>query len=437
MDQNDPFIPFTANTRAANAAAANNSIVGRGVAQSAQTAFFNFNYTAHPTERSGIRAYYNHYDRESESGATLLGFEADADGNPVVGNVTYQPFSFDRRVAGIDLSHDVGDRAVATVGWKNTKTHRDDREVSTNTENGVRLSVDSRACRKLDLHGSYEHSVRGSNFYGDGIPYGDLIFVLGNNPYNNRFDLSERRRNQGKLVATGYVGNDLTISGSATLVDDEYPDAFFGVLSDETRSAGVEVEWAASKKVHVNGFYNKDRIEGSMREREWARNGGPTDFTRSAVLESASNWQLDDITDVDTYGASVLVTFKPKVDDFLASYSNAHSDGRMVFTSAIDANTQVATTARDLNQFAPLPFNNVDDNRLQTFQVRYNRNVADHWAFGVGYLHERLTISDYALDGITLIPINRVTGASQAITMASRPIGYSADVTFGSVKYRF
>jgi len=224
----------------------------------------------------------------------------------------------------------------------------------------------------MTFRAQYEHAKR----TGDGLDEAGLV-EIGEQPTLRHYDVADRNRDkftgQVDITPTELV----TVSVSAGLGNDDYPDSYFGLQEASFRVFTTAIDLEPVAGFVVGGSYSYEKFTGLQNSR--TASPGPQ------AIDPRRDWTTDSTEEVNYF--SLYVT-PPRFGSTEArlSYDYARSEGRFVYGLA--PNTTLPTPS-------PLP---EVFNKLQQFRLDVRHRVSSHLRATLSYLYEPFDVYDFAFD---------------------------------------
>ena len=145
---------------------------------------------------------------------------------------------------------------------------------------------------------------------------------------------------------------------------------------------------------------------------------------------SASNWTADLRDDYRPYGLDIQFDWRPDKLTLEASFSRSESDGLVQFASVVGG-------ATDANNFTPVPYTEVDDTRLDVWELKLDYKVKKNQSLILAFRKEDFRIQDYNLDGYSNMPTNAAGNPQGALFVDTLTRSYKANLVSLSYKVSF
>ena len=233
------------------------------------------------------------------------------------------------------------------------------------------------------------------------------------------------------------VGTDYHVTPLAELsmrtenVTTQVSDAVqFGVRSDSHFSVGLDYTWAPTEYWSVFAEGGVERRGYESMSRQWTVNGISDPYLRQRTLESNSNWIARVRDRYYTAGVGTDATLIPDKLKLTVQYVYAKSDGRQAYSSPVGT-----AGVDDVNAFDPVPFNDVDDTEMHSFNPELSYELSERMTLSAGYQWERWNVKDYNYQGFTYVPLY-TTGVAMLMN-GLLPQPYSQNIAYVRLKMGF
>lgn len=259
-----------------------------------------------------------------------------------------------------------------TVGYTRNNGGYDFRIFDSTGENVLRLTADAVGSQWVTFRAEYELSDRN----GSGLNEG-LLTQIGEQPDMRHYDVANRTRNRftGEV---NLVPNDLwTISASAGLGKDDYPDSYFGLEESAFQTFSLGADFRQANGFGGGASYNYEHYSGDQRSRS-ANPGQETDPSR--------DWTVNSKERVNYFSVYVTPPTIGKNTEARLSYDYSYAVGSYFYA---------------IVPGGPLtPPNQLPDvyNKLQQLHIDVRHRLSNRLAATVSYLYEPFRVYDFAFD---------------------------------------
>jgi MtrB/PioB family decaheme-associated outer membrane protein len=371
----------------------------------------------------GVR--YHSYQLVNRTSEVTFSAPVNYDTAASTGTHTNSRFEFRKDTLEGTVDYQILKSLAAGVSYGTQWDHRIDRETINSVENTLKGTMDFIPLSWASLRGTYIHALRQPKDYENeeflnatGTAYSEL-------PGLRKYDVSERTRDQGKLlmrfspgpVTIGLNGalthdifkpGDGELNGTDALPSSTLPATQYGLLDHKDAAAGIDLGWALSEKLYLDTYFNYE--ENKALQRSNLGSGGTITQAASAnwSLQSVDKYQMTGIH--ANIGAPVeRVTYRMGYDVIISRGSNNYIDvGSGVFAPAVNG----VTTTGSVQSPSDTKYTKQD----VTF--RANVKVTPKVSVVLGYLFEKYDVSDWQNQNVPLI-------GGQAATSTTSPFGQS------------
>ena len=285
-------------------------------------------------------------------------------------------FAHDRTTFDADATWTGLQPVALSAGYTLNASGFEHRIFESSNEHVLTLKADAVGNQWLTFRAHYDHAER----TGDGLDEESLIHI-GEQPRLRHFDIANRTRDKftGQLDIT--PTELVTLSVSAGLGADDYPDSYFGLQESAFRVLGAAVDAQSPQGVTLGGSYSFERYTGLQR----SRSANPPSVSPGQVDDPRRDWTTD--TSERVHYFSVYVA-PPRVGSTEARlhYDYAKSRGRYVYGLA--PNSPLATPSQLPEVF----------NKLQQLRVDVRHRISPKLRASFSYLYEPFDVFDFAFD---------------------------------------
>ncbi len=449
LEQDDNLFPYTSNTTILGEQDLNGdgtleffdawdaaNLPLRNADAKVDTTLYTLLFTIKPLDFMNIKARYRSYEYDNKAGMIHFPGYVRTDANWEAIEIETEPVSWEKTTYGIDFGFDLIKRSTLTVGYAQENIERILREVADSDEDIFKVSYDSSPVSWMDLRLSYEMSERDGN-YDYTVPF-HLLIEHGEDPpqlpWLRKYDEANRNRDRAQLLLMFYPADDLVLSGSFIHGKDDFKDSLFGLLEDEHRVYSFDIDYMLKDTISLYAFFSLEQYENKEKARQWCTvdcTEGPigNPFLTDTGPESFNNWYADSEDEIHTLGVGLKALTDDKKNKFNFWYSMSKAEGKILFSSP------VGDATNDLNAFEPIPFDEVDDTRLQTINLSFKRHLTNSLSLGIGVWREKWDVEDFNYVGFDFIPLTTAGAYNAAFLMGTLEPEY--DVNIGYVKLYF
>ncbi len=380
--QNDPLIPFTINS------ALPEIPLDRPTAEAkAIVTTMNYTFTTRPTDAVWLNARFRRYDFDNQTPNfhvdQTVTYDQSVTAYPHGGTEAFgyirNTFDGDASFTPAALPH-----AAFRVGYTRENVDRTFRLFESTTEDVFRASIDSTGWQWVTVRGVYQHGNR----TGSGLDE-EVLDDIGEQITLRQFDISDRKSDRFSAIVQVMPTDSLSFSATAAAGREDWPDAEFGLRSNDNYSYSFGVDAVPSDAVSLGLEYTYEHYSTLQASRQANPPPSPqfTDPTR--------DWTTDAADVAHTFTASAdLLKLAPNTDiRFAYDYSHAKS----TYVYGLAPNSSLGP----IEQLPPV----VNGLMRATTDVQYH--LARHVAIGGSYWFDRYRVEDYAFSPGTLDQLNQ------------------------------
>jgi MtrB/PioB family decaheme-associated outer membrane protein len=393
MTQDESFLPYTVNSSlVVTTPVPRNDLDGR-----IDTRLVNFQIASRPIEKVRLdlryrfdqrknqtpRDVYIYIRNDSEDQGTIDGEEARVN----------RPYSFKQQHVDFEAGYELFERTELTLGYDWTQTKRDFQEAKRVWENGLGAELWSRPWSWFTARTHYRHAWRNNSGY-DGLEpqYAgwssqflatfDPTTEFENHPLLRKFYLAKAQRDELGSLFTVTPIETVGVGINVNWYHDDFDDTEIGLTDREIIAAGIDVSWSPVERVTTNAFYNYEHFTSDQ-------DGWSFNTTPGTATNPARRWEGKDKDRAHTVGVGYHVDLIPERLGLDAQYLFSWVRG----TIGVDLAPGFPPPTTDF------PYPN-ERTRIHDVSVRLNYQVTEQIGMRVGYLFERMSTRDWALDGV-------------------------------------
>ncbi len=438
MLQDDSLIPYTSNTsiqgidgsKIFDASSARNLPVSSPDA-SVSTALYSLGISSRPLNWLDTSAKYRFYNYDNNMDQIVFPGLALTDATWQVESATTRPTSYTKQNAGLDLGIRLPKNTRLGLLYSYTDTHRDNREVTDQSEDILGTSFDYRVNELLTLKTSYQKSYRHVGDYDFTKPFGGED-TPGQLPLLRKYYEASREMDSVHFLSSLTPSEELDITAGLIYGNSNFDKSAFGLLDDRHYQLSADAEYSGVKWVTLKSSYSYEHHNGSQAARQWTSGALGDPYVVDTGLFSTSNWSADTEDIVHTIGAGATFTLLPKELFFDVNYAFSLAQGNMSF------NSPLGSVLDDSNAFVPGDFDQVDNSRAHRLNPTLRYKASKSVMLTFGYLWERYTFRDFEGLGYTSVPTTATGSYNGALLGGSYPFSdYDFNMIYANCKYRF
>ena len=401
-NNNEPLLPFTIN----NAVVPQLTLPRATTEGEAQIFSANVGLVSRPATDWRFSMRLRRYDYDNDTPQAVIPQFINYD-TSVANSATHGPelFAHDRTSFDADATWSGLKPLAITAGYALNSNGYMHRIFESSDEQIFTLKADAVGNQWLTFRAHYDHAER----TGDGLDEAGLV-EIGEQPKLRHYDVADRKRDR----FTGQVDITpvelVTVSVSAGLGNDDYPDSYFGLQEASFRVFTTAIDLEPVAGFVVGGSYSYEKYTGLQSSR--TASPGPQ------VIDPRRDWTTDSTEEVN-YFSLYLTPPRFGNTETRLSYDYARSEGRFVYGLA--PNTTLPTPS-------PLP---EVFNKLQQFRVDVRHRISSHLRASLSYLYEPFDVYDFAFDPTVINSI--IQPSSMVLGYVYRP--YTAHSAVAGLVY--
>ncbi|MBK5299070.1 MAG: MtrB/PioB family outer membrane beta-barrel protein, partial [Vicinamibacteria bacterium] len=367
---NEPLLPFTINPAVPQFALPRANTDGE-----AQIFTANLGLVSRPAADWRFSMRLRRYDFNNETPQAVIPQFINYD-TSVKDSATNGPelFAHDRTTFDADATWTGLGPLAVTAGYTLNSNGYVHRIFESSDEHMFTLKADAVGNQWMTFRAKYEHAER----TGDGLDEEGLI-EIGEQPKLRHFDIADRTRDKftGQVDVT--PTEQVTLSVSAGLGTDDYPDSYFGLQESSFRVFTTGIDLQPAGGFALGGTYSFERYTGLQQ----SRSAAPT--PPGQTIDPRRDWTTDSSERVH-YFSVYLAPPRFGNSEARLSYDYAKSTGSFVYGLA--PNSPLPTPSQLPDVF----------NKLQQLRVDLRHRVSSHLRASVSYLYEPFDVYDFAFD---------------------------------------
>jgi MtrB/PioB family decaheme-associated outer membrane protein len=394
MLQDESFLPYTVNTSLlAPIGLPRNSLDGQ-----IRTTLLNFQVHSEPTEKADLDLRYRYDDRDNQTPRDVYVYiRNDSENQQSISSDQARrnrPYSFTQHDVDFEAGYEIFDRTELTLLYDWTQTERDLQEAKRVWENGVGAELYSRPVSWFTARTHYRHSWRNhSNYKGvypqwvghspQNLATFDPATDFENHPLLRKYYMAKAQTDEVGALFTLVPHERVAAGINVNWAQDDYYDTDIGLTDRETFSAGLDLSWAATDRLYTHAFYSYNRFVSEQESWSFNAIGGSQIPT---ATNPARIWEGKDKDYGHTVGTGFHLDLIPERLGLDTQYLFSWIRG----TTGVDFGPTLGTD---------FPYPN-ERTRIHSTSVRLELQATEQIGMRVGYLFERMTTRDWALDGV-------------------------------------
>ena len=412
--QDDDFIPHTINTALTSPTLA---LPRRSLDGEINPTLINLVLTNRAIHNLTLTGRYRYYDLENNS--KRIEFPGHTVGD--TSQVTNAPeenrlLGYTRQNAGLSASYRLSRDLKLHGGYEWRKTKYDEFHAEENQEDRVKVALDWKANNWLMIRPSYIYSDRSvSGYIAQNIPQ---------QAERRLFNLAERERHEGKLMARITPSEKISITIEGGVGTEDYG-AKYGVDEGHFWNAAVELVVTPVNWVNFFAAYTHEQVYGKIHSVQ--NSGSGTPFVDRFLDIDAWTMKFTDDYDVVRVGVEFLLWEDKTKERKLTSRTEltyAYSVGETKNSKDNPASTVVVTE-------------NWPDikSRLWMISTRLDYHLTKNFSVGAGYAYERFEMVDFTQRWVDVVVNPGIS--TRLYTLGDRFDNYEAHTVAAFVRWRF
>lgn len=318
------------------------------------------------------------------------------------------PFQKDNADVGMSWRLPVPVTIGATYGWERMYLDSAVRNISQYNERTPRVVADFTGLSWATFRASYSKAWRRVPEYHQTVSTDMAEF--------QRFDVANRNRE--RLDLSGWITpiDALSVGAMWQVGHDDYPNAAYGIQSDEDTAVGGDVSYSVSNRLTVGAGYTYERFLNVQRNRY---------RTGTQLTNLTYDWIARNIDRTRTASANAAVTVIPSRLEAGATFEWSHA---RFFMNAANPQAPAGGTAAQNTSATAVNYPEVTQT-LQPFSAYLRYRLADQWAMTVRYDNELFAQNDFRT-----LALQPATG--NFIFLGNNFMNYNAHYLTVSVSYR-
>ena len=396
-----------------------------------RTTTFGLSLASHPIDKVDTKLYYNYFNQANDSTEMIF--------NPAVGSglrlgTAVAAVNCSNNAAAVceaELFHLKKSSFGAEAGYRMTRENRlqggieyskaDRERVDFPKTNETRWFAEWKNSSIDWLTGRlrYQRTSRHSTFDDTAVN------TFAANPmdlYVRRFDLANMTQNMYKLVFDLTPMPLLDVGFEAIVKRNDYYDTLLGRRDDSRQEYYVSVGYGDPKSLRGLVFGDVEYVKFDSNHRVGSGNADPS----TPATPTTYNWNA---TNKDrSWQVGIGLDWVP-VSKLTVKSSAIYAETRGTADFSLQAGTGIAAY--------PAPISNFDNTRRTSFNLRAIYEYTKEWELSAGYAFERYRYSDIGYDGTRyVVPAANLNQTSYTTGQyAFQP--YTANIIYGTAKYRF
>ena len=421
MLQDEDFLPHSINSQFYN------SITGPSLALPRQSldgeinpTLVNLVLTNRAIPNLTVTGRYRYYDLANNS--KRIEFPGHTVGDTLVVTTAEETrlLEFTRQNAGVDLSYRLTKDLKLNGGYEWRKTDYHEFHAKENQEDRAKVSLDIKANNWLMIRPAYIFSDRDVSGYQTQTPPGQAE--------RRMFNLAERERHEGKLMARIMPSDKFSISFEGGIGTEDYK-AKYGLDKSDVWNVSVEVAVTPVDWLNLFAAYSHEQIYGKIHSVQNSRVGNTDTFFDG----DAWTMKFTDDYDVIRGGVDLLL------------YENKSRERKVTLRTELTYAYSVGETKNAWDQGTPANITGASaitrdwpdiKARLWMVSTRLDYQLSKNFTIGVGYSYERYDLDDFTQQFVSDVVVDP-TVTTQLYTFGDALRNYEAHTVAAFVRWRF
>ena len=390
MTQDEAYVPITTN---ASLAATLPGLPATSLNGQVNVYNASVRLAYNPIEALRVNGSYAHNERDNRTDSHAYpGVNADMFVDPALRS--NQPFSFKQDIFKLNADYRGPSWLKSAVGvdWDNRGyTYQD---IATSREGTFWGRFGAQVQEIMTVAVKFAHGQR------DNQGYGSATWVTPpENPFMRKYDLANRRRDTGTLLAEFTPIEGWTLDAHLDMSNDTYTESTVGLTDGRSRAYGADLTGAIGENTQLRLFVEAERLRSSQA-------GSSAAFY--------PDWSAQNKDSVNVAGIGIKHTMLGGKLQLGGDFTYTRSESDVT-----------------VNAGAPDPAFPQANTTLQTFKLHASYQLQKNIWINGGYWYETYRSVDWAYDGVS------PTAISNFLAVGQEAPNYTVNVVSVSVRYRF
>jgi MtrB/PioB family decaheme-associated outer membrane protein len=429
--QDETFLPFS------NMFAATIPLPRSNLDGDIATLFANVNLFTRITNKLNLKARYTYDDKDNDTPRDIyVRMANDSVNSQAFGTASARinwPYSLERHKVELDGSYRISPMTRLSAGYAYENKDRDYTEREETDEHTGKLKLTTSVNDTLSGWLQYSHSVRDGSTYVSNRPFltghdpatiaadlaADPDSVYENDPLMRKTYLADRDRDQVSATVNFYPYDTVAFTVNANYANDDYKHTEIGLQNGANFNLTFDITYTPSEDVTTYAFVTSEKSnyeQAGFHHPGNVGNLGPTTDRVARFGNAFWRVETEDLVNTIGFGGDWAVI----EDKFNVQLDFTHSSGT----------TEIQASARDpvLEPFLPLPDLNT---KITSLNISGDYKFRENTTVRLGYLYERYTTDDFALDNVAEDTL------ADVILLGNRSSDYNAHFVGLSLIYEF
>lgn len=322
------------------------------------------------------------------------------------------PYSYTELKGSIEARYRLFRRATLLAGYERREIDRDFQEVTKTTEDNFKVGARVQPVDIAALSATYLRSERRSDAYVGTRPFVashvpgavDPEVDFENHPLLRKFHIFDRDRDQVTARGDVFPMPQLSLGAAVSYAKDDFKGNFFGLNESKAQSYTVDVGLFPIPELSITAFFTHDRLDTDQSGRSFTAAPGTAD-------DPDRDFFTDTEDRINTIGVTVELS---DIGQRLQWLRDMGITGRLdLGFDFIHARSRTRIDVASGAAFDTVPFPDLKT-RLNSFGVFARYQATPEASVRLGFVHERFSSRDFALDGVEPDTVANVLGFGQA-----------------------
>ncbi|MBI2503730.1 MAG: MtrB/PioB family decaheme-associated outer membrane protein [Candidatus Latescibacteria bacterium] len=429
--QDDSFIPYTINA-ALDTVANYPTLPAASLDGKVGTTLVNLSVTNRFFRSVWLTARYRTFDYDNQTRSLIFPAYVGYDGNVTRVRRSNPAIAHKKANASLDATVRLVPDVSLKVGYESENWDRENRDAEKTEESIYRASLDYVPRSWLLVRTSYSVGAKKTPHYDAEelvhvlFPDGEPPRTLGQIPQLRKFDLATRDRNKANVLAQVTPFEALTLSGSFGLVNDDFKESQYGLLSNKANNLSLDAAYNPTYDLALFANYTKETFKYAMKSRQRV-----PETATAAVNDTVNNdWRSNMKDGANTFGLGLSWAAVPEKVDLSADFSLSSAKGTSATKALGDPTIKgfLVTSAEDYPD---------TKSKLTQLRTSIGYRLTPHFTPRVEYRFEDYNETYFNQDVMEpyMAPVDPTTAG--AVFLGARQPGYSAHIVSLVWSYTF
>lgn len=455
MEQDEDLLPYATSNFGAGTSADISEVsadTGGRVTGDAEiiTTFLNVDYVLQPAKRLNAKLFYRTYEVDNKTTESEFDYYTqDTNSQNYRNERKNLAYGYKRDNSGIDLTYYMKRMGTLGLGYEKELVERDYRETAETDEDIVKISYKVRPAKGVSFRAKYLKAERDGGTYdgeatdqsysydptyiddntpSNALQYDNPLMGFGNAPGLRKYDVTDRERDELDLSVSINPTNDLgvnlfyqsrkndydspikssittwnvdpdgnTLTNDSAFITAQIDPTQLGLIKDESNSYSLDINYIATNRLMISGFYSRDIMESDQRGRYLNENNridGDLSTKDWADLSGDYIWDATITDTTDTANISLNYAAIPKKLDLTADFT--HSKGIVEIDYSAGAEIVEGAALHEHGEWS-----SPEDTEFKTDTVKLGASfhMTKRLTFGFNYTFEKYEVEDWQQEG--------------------------------------